>query len=99
MKKPHWILLLCGTLLVLLLAPSCGPQWLWPTVGFEAATDEVNKAVYLKLRLPRALLAFIAGGALAVSGVAFQALFRNPLASPFTLGVSGGAAVTCARSR
>jgi iron complex transport system permease protein len=98
MRKAHWSILLIGTLLVLLLAPSCGAQWFSPTVGLDAAADEVSKAVYFKLRLPRVILAFIAGGALAVSGVAFQALFRNPLASPFTLGVSGGAAVGAALS-
>ncbi len=49
--------------------------------------------VILELRLPRALLGALVGGALASSGVAFQALLRNPLADPYILGVSGGAAV------
>jgi len=44
-----------------------------------------------QLRLPRALLAFLVGGALGVSGVGLQALVRNPLADPFLLGLSGGA--------
>lgn len=44
-----------------------------------------------QLRLPRALLAFLVGGALGVSGVSLQALVRNPLADPFLLGLSGGA--------
>jgi iron complex transport system permease protein len=43
------------------------------------------------LRLPRALLAFLVGGALALSGAGLQALVRNPLADPFLLGLSGGA--------
>lgn len=47
----------------------------------------------MSLRLPRALLGTLAGGALATSGVAFQALLRNPLADPYILGVSAGAAV------
>jgi len=42
-------------------------------------------------QLPRAVLAFLVGGALGVSGVALQALVRNPLADPFLLGLSGGA--------
>ncbi len=46
----------------------------------------------LSLRLPRIAVAVLAGGALAVAGVAFQALTRNPLAEPSVLGVSGGAA-------
>jgi iron complex transport system permease protein len=45
------------------------------------------------LRLPRALLAGLAGGGLAVSGATFQAMLRNPLAEPYILGVSGGAAL------
>ncbi|HVH10383.1 MAG TPA: iron chelate uptake ABC transporter family permease subunit, partial [Gemmatimonadales bacterium] len=44
-----------------------------------------------RLRLPRAVLAFLVGGALGVSGAALQALVRNPLADPFLLGLSGGA--------
>ncbi|MGE5189409.1 MAG: FecCD family ABC transporter permease [Gemmatimonadota bacterium] len=49
--------------------------------------------VVIDLRLPRALLGALVGGALSSSGVAFQALLRNPLADPYILGVSGGAAV------
>jgi iron complex transport system permease protein len=49
--------------------------------------------IVLRIRLPRVLLAALVGGALAVAGVLFQALLRNPLADPFILGVSGGAAL------
>ena len=52
----------------------------------------VDQVVVLSLRLPRILAALLAGGALAVAGVGFQALTRNPLAEPSVLGVSGGAA-------
>jgi iron complex transport system permease protein len=45
-----------------------------------------------QLRVPRVMLAFSAGAALSVSGAVFQALFRNALAEPYILGVSGGAA-------
>jgi iron complex transport system permease protein len=55
--------------------------------------DDTAARVLLSLRLPRALLGALVGGALASSGVAFQALLRNPLADPYILGVSGGAAV------
>src|SRR5690606_1984338 len=55
--------------------------------------DATTRTIVLELRLPRATLAFVAGGALAVSGAVFQALLRNPLADPYVLGVSGGAAV------
>ncbi len=52
-----------------------------------------DRFVVLELRLPRVLLACVAGGGLALVGAAFQALLRNPLAEPYVLGVSGGAAV------
>lgn len=55
--------------------------------------DETTRAIVLRLRLPRALLAMLAGGGLALGGAVFQALLRNPLAEPYVLGVSGGAAV------
>jgi len=47
--------------------------------------------VFWMLRLPRTAAAFLAGAGLSMSGMVFQALFRNPLATPFTLGVSSGA--------
>ena len=59
-------------------------------VGSSAETAE---RIVLSLRLPRALLGILVGGALSSSGVAFQALLRNPLADPYILGVSAGAAV------
>ena len=51
------------------------------------------RSVLFQVRLPRVLAAFGVGGLLALAGVLLQALFRNPLADPFVLGVSGGAAV------
>lgn len=56
------------------------------------STPEIQSLV-LKLRLPRALTAFAVGGLLAVAGVLMQVLLRNPLADPYILGSSGGAAV------
>jgi iron complex transport system permease protein len=55
--------------------------------------DSLDRAIVLRVRLPRVILAAIAGGGLAMVGVAFQAILRNPLAEPYTLGVSGGAAL------
>jgi iron complex transport system permease protein len=51
------------------------------------------REILLGLRLPRILLAALVGAALAVSGATFQAVLRNPLADPYILGVSGGAAL------
>ena len=55
--------------------------------------SEQARSLILELRLPRALTAFAVGGLLAVAGVLMQVLLRNPLAEPYILGSSGGAAV------
>src|SRR5688572_25787680 len=54
---------------------------------------EPARTVVLELRAPRLLSAFAIGALLALAGVLLQALFRNPLADSYVLGVSGGAAV------
>src|ERR1700757_4047083 len=64
--------------------------------GFRAlvsGTPGSLGATLLDLRLTRAFGAFVTGGTLALAGVMMQALLRNPLADPYVLGVSGGAAV------
>ena len=55
--------------------------------------DELATTIVRTIRLPRSLSAFAVGSLLGLAGVLLQALFRNPLADPFVLGVSGGAAV------
>lgn len=64
-------------------------------VWYALLGNEENTAttVLWQLRLPRVLAAFVCGGLLALSGVLLQALLRNPLADPYILGISGGAAV------
>ncbi|MBW3535715.1 MAG: iron ABC transporter permease [Gemmatimonadetes bacterium] len=54
--------------------------------------DVVTRRIVVDLRLPRALLGLLVGGGLALAGATFQALLRNPLAEPYILGISGGAA-------
>ena len=56
-------------------------------------TDEASRTLFFQLRLPRVLMAAMVGASLAMVGAALQALFRNPLAEPLTLGVSGGGAL------
>lgn len=58
----------------------------------SGSADSIASVVVWRLRLPRIAAAVVAGGALAVAGVGFQALTRNPLAEPSVLGVSSGAA-------
>src|SRR3954447_7854643 len=77
-------------LIALLLASSAGAT----NVSWRAAMsgDATARAILIGIRLPRALLAALIGATLAVAGLTFQTLLRNPLADPFILGVSGGAA-------
>jgi len=72
-----------------LLSPFTGTAQLDLATLFE--TDSLTQRIFFELRLPRILLAFVAGGTLALAGLLFQTLFRNALMTPFTLGVSGGA--------
>lgn len=58
-----------------------------------SGNDSTAKQIVLQLRLPRTLTAFAVGGLLALAGTLLQVLLRNPLADPYILGVSGGAAV------
>ena len=63
---------------------------------FSTATsfaDNVDAQIFFVARLPRALAAALVGGTLAAAGVVFQGLLRNPLATPYTLGVSAGASL------
>ncbi|HEY4213369.1 MAG TPA: iron ABC transporter permease [Steroidobacteraceae bacterium] len=61
--------------------------------GLLGGGSDTARAVMMEVRLPRLLAGFGVGSLLALAGVLLQALFRNPLADPFVLGVSGGAAV------
>ncbi len=60
--------------------------------GFGAVPDPVAAGIVLDVRLPRIIGAALVGGSLAVCGAVFQAILRNPLADPYTLGISSGAA-------
>ncbi|MCW5207726.1 iron chelate uptake ABC transporter family permease subunit, partial [Desulfobulbus sp. US2] len=60
--------------------------------GKDAGFDPVVTAVVMDVRLPRILAAVLVGGMLALCGTVFQAILLNPLADPYTLGISSGAA-------
>lgn len=66
------------------------PWRIMRALGDPSAPDAT---IVRQLRVPRALLGFLVGGGLAVSGTVLQALIRNPLADPYLLGLSGGAAL------
>ena len=85
-----------GALLVCVLAPLVGPTPISLPRVFDGSipfADNVDAQIFFIARLPRAIAGALVGSALATSGVVFQALLRNPLATPFTLGVSAGASL------
>lgn len=94
MRKLVLSLLVAVALLVLvvLLAAGLGTESVsWVRAVTDASS--VDHAILFDVRLPRIALSAVAGAGLAAVGVAFQALLRNPLAEPYVLGVSGGAAL------
>ena len=66
---------------------------LWSRLTAAAPASTQDAIIVWDLRLPRALLAVAIGAGLAAAGAAYQAVFRNPLADPFVIGASGGAAL------
>lgn len=60
---------------------------------WDKATDPVAYSILWKIRMPRVILAALIGASLAIAGAAFQGLLKNPLADPYTLGISSGASV------
>jgi iron complex transport system permease protein len=79
--------------LVLVIAPTFGYEHIGIVRVLTGSLDANESRIFWDIRVPRVLMGFLAGSGLAISGMAFQALFRNPLATPFTLGVSSGAAL------
>lgn len=79
-----------------LLAPTIGSTPISLSRAFSRVppfSDNVDAQIFFIARLPRVLAAALVGGTLAAAGVVFQGLLRNPLATPYTLGVSSGAAL------
>ncbi|BAO43734.1 FecCD family ABC transporter permease [Thiolapillus brandeum] len=95
-KLPLLVLLLAITLISLTISLMIGsadisPGELWTLLWRNDGS--IHYRIIHELRLPRTLSAFAVGGVLALAGLLMQALLRNPLADPYILGVSGGAAV------
>ncbi|NNF96188.1 MAG: iron ABC transporter permease [Halobacteria archaeon] len=88
-----FVLAICSLILAL-LSGSVSIRWpeLWAALG-GPQTDLTTQSLILELRLSRALGAFATGGLLSLAGALMQVLVRNPLADPYILGISGGAAV------
>jgi iron complex transport system permease protein len=87
-----------GTLMVLtcVLAPLVGSTQISLTRVFDRSVpfaDNVDAQIFWVARMPRVISGALVGATLAAAGVVFQAMLRNPLATPFTLGVSAGASL------
>jgi iron complex transport system permease protein len=83
-------------LIVIVLAPLVGSTRISLSRAFDRSipfADNVDAQIFFIARLPRILSGAVVGATLASAGVVFQALLRNPLATPFTLGVSAGASL------
>ena len=91
-KRTVYAALAVFALGALVLAPFAGMRRIPLAAVLDPFSGSVEGRIFWEMRVPRVIVAFLAGSALAVSGMTFQALFRNPLATPFTLGVSSGAA-------
>ncbi len=102
-RSPIFILALLGGLLAGVILVSAGMGYLsipyrevlsivWGKLLGMDTPDPVSVAVVWEVRLPRILTAAIVGAGLSVSGVVFQGILKNPLADPYTLGVSAGGA-------
>ncbi|MFH1652824.1 MAG: iron ABC transporter permease [Pseudomonadota bacterium] len=96
LTKKRWVVTL-----LLMFAVLCVTMLLCVNIGSEKISiwgaidnsDPLSHAIFFSSRLPRLLLALFVGMALASAGGAYQAMLHNPLADPFILGISGGAAL------
>jgi iron complex transport system permease protein len=95
LTRARLTLLVVVSSVVLLLSLIVGLVFGAEAVSPAEALDGPGQArtILLELRLPRVLVAALVGAALALAGAGFQALLRNPLASPYVLGISGGGAL------
>lgn len=85
----------CVFVAVALVAPWLGAESLDTdhVLAYLQGESHPDATIFYSQRAPRVLLALLAGGGLAMVGAAFQVLFRNPLVEPYTIGITGGAAV------
>ena len=93
----HLAALVVAVLVAFAVSLAFGPAGLSPARVWAALVGRAGAGpgatILWQIRMPRTLAAMLVGAALAISGATFQALLRNPLAEPYILGISGGAAV------
>lgn len=92
MKYAALLFLSVAAIFICLLS---GEQFISPAELF-AGENQTLQSILWNLRIPRICVALVSGGALAVSGTVFQAVLKNPLADPYTAGISGGASLGAA---
>lgn len=92
-KRTILTVFLVFALISALVTPYFGPKLMSPLLIF---TDAFERDIFWRMRVPRVCTGFVVGAALALSGMVFQAMFRNPLATPFTLGVASGGSLGAA---
>ncbi len=90
-KANPWVILLLSILLLVIMAGSC----MLGAIDFSIS-EIFHSPIFWQLRLPRVLMGAMVGACLAVSGAAYQSIFRNPLTDPYVLGVSSGASLGAA---
>ncbi len=88
-----FIILIVLCLLAIALTPAIGQTKINLSNAILDPSSPEGRILF-QIRLPRVLLAFLVGASLAISGVVFQVLFRNSLATPYTLGTSSGASLS-----
>jgi iron complex transport system permease protein len=93
--KPPLRLALLGlaALAVVVVVPLIGMQALPFSVLLDPRGTDPAAVIFWQIRVPRVLASFVGGAGLALGGAVFQAVFRNPLATPYTLGVASGASL------
>ena len=101
MRKPlhlvviAWVILATASLVSLFVGAIAISPWEAVDLlfGNPSGLTTTERTILLELRLPRMITAILVGGSLGIAGVGFQALFRNPLADPYIIGASSGAAL------
>jgi iron complex transport system permease protein len=81
--------IICGSVSLVIVSLLAGPKIINPFT-----MDDVARQILISIRLPRVLVALLMGSALGASGAVLQGILRNPLADPYILGISSGAALT-----
>jgi iron complex transport system permease protein len=87
------VLLGTAVVMVVMCLPLVGMQMLPLSVLFDPRGATPEAVIFWQIRVPRVLAACVGGAGLALGGAVFQAVFRNPLATPYTLGVASGASL------